>query len=398
MEKIMILGASILQLPAILKAKDMGLGVVVADMDPDAVGFKVDDVICEVISTIDEDRILEAAKRHCIDGILTICTDLPMRAVARVAKEMNLPGITPEAAFMCTNKGAMRKRLKEHGVPVPEYYNVVTREEYKEAISKFPEKCVVKAVDNSGSRGIQLIHNVKDEKTVDEAYDYCIQFSHSGELVVEEFMEGPEICVETLNFDRKCHPIQITDQLEKQPPYFTDAGYNQPSLLSEDVKERIREVAIAANMALENYTGSSCTEMIVTKDGPKVVEVGARLAGDCMTTHLVPMSTGVNMVEGVINIALGRPVDITPKYQKASAIRYYLKPTIGEITGIEGVEEAEKVEGIQQVTIVHGIGKIAKPLRSSADRLAFVIAQADDAKSAIRQCEIALDKLKFITK
>ena len=110
------------------------------------------------------------------------------------------------------------------------------------------------------------------------------------------------------------------------------------------------------------------------------------------------MSTGVDMVEGVINIALGRSVDITPKYRKAAAIRYYLEPTVGEIVAVEGIEEAELVEGIQQVTVVHGIGEIAKPLRSSGDRLAFVIAQADDAQTAIRQCEISLAKLSFITK
>lgn len=398
MQKLMILGASLLQLPAIIKAKEMGLQVIVVDMDPNAVGFKVEGVICEVISTIDQEAVLESAKRHKIDGIVTICTDLPMRTVARVAREMGLPGITEESAFMCTNKAAMRKRLKERGVPVPEYYNVFTKEEYYNVVKKFTEKCVVKAVDNSGSRGIQLIDDVHNLKRVEEAFNYCKQYSHSGELVVEEFMVGPEICVETLNFGRNCYPIQITDQLEKKPPYFTDAGYNQPSLLPEETKTKIREIAIAANLALENYTGASCTEMIVTSEGPKVVEVGARLAGDCMTTHLVPMSTGVDMVEGVINIALGLPVDITAKYHKGSAIRYYLEPVIGEIVAVEGTEEAKQVDGIQQVTIVHGVGEIARPLRNSADRLAFVIAQADNSETAIKQCDIALAKLKFITK
>ena len=322
MKKIMILGASILQLPAIIKAKEMGLQVIAVDMDPNAIGFKEENVICEVISTIDEEGILAAAKKHNIDGIVTICTDLPMRAVARVARELGLPGISEEAAYMCTNKGAMRERLKQCGVPVPEYYNVVTKEEYFDAIRKFENKCVVKAVDNSGSRGIQLINDVNDIKSVEEAYEYCKQYSHCGELVVEEFMEGPEVCVETLSVDGVCYPIQITDQLAKQPPYFTDAGYNQPTLLNDETKEEIKKIATAANIALKNYKGSSCTEMIITKHGPKIVEVGARLAGDCMTTHLVPLSTGVDMVRAVINIALGEPVDFLPKFVKGSCIRY----------------------------------------------------------------------------
>ena len=396
MKKIMILGASILQLPVIIKAKEMGLQVIAVEMDPDAIGFKEKEVICEVISTIDEEKILEAAKRYNIDGIVTICTDLPMRAVAKVAKELELPGISEEAAFMCTNKGAMRARLKEYGVPIPEYYNVVTKEEYLEAINKFEKRCVVKAVDNSGSRGIKLIYDVNDQKSVDEAFDYCKKFSRCGELVVEEFMEGPEICVETLNVDGTCYPIQITDQLAKQPPYFTDAGYSQPALLSEDTKEEVRKITIAANMALENFKGSSCTEMIITKDGPKIVEVGARLAGDCMTTHLVPLSTGVDMVKAVINIALGEPVDFSSKYKKGSCIRYYMKPVVGKIKAFEGLETAAEIEGIKQITMVKKVGDMAVELRSSGDRIGFVIAQMETPEEAIAQCEKALDCIKVI--
>lgn len=396
MKKLMILGGSILQLPAIQQAKKMGLLPIVVDMDPNALGFQEEGVIKEVISTIDTERVLEAAKRHNIDGILTICSDFPMRTVAKVATELGLPGITEKAAFNATDKAAMRQCLADYGVPVPAFYRVRTKEEYDHAISMFDKRCVVKAVDNSGSRGIQLIYDVTDKNAVEDAFEYCKTYSRSGELVVEEYMEGPEICVETLSVDGVCYPIQITDQLAKEPPYFTDAGYNQPSLLDERTQKRIKEVAVAANMALENFVGSSCTEMIVTKDGPKVVEVGARLAGDCMTTHLVPMSTGVNMVEAVINIALGEKVDVKQKFTKGSCIRYYMKPTVGVIKEIKGIAEAESLQGIQQVTILKQVGDIAKELRSSGDRLGFVIAQMDTPEEAIQRCEEALSKIEFV--
>ena len=89
-KKIMILGASILQLPAIEKAKEMGLDVIAVDMNPAAVGFGVPGVVKEVISTIDTPAIVEAAKKHQSDGIMTLATDMPMRSVAAVAKEMGL--------------------------------------------------------------------------------------------------------------------------------------------------------------------------------------------------------------------------------------------------------------------------------------------------------------------
>lgn len=394
MKKIMILGASSLQLPAIVRAKEMGYQVIACDMNPNSEGFKIDGVISQVISTLDSDKLLEVAKNYKIDGILTICTDLAMRSVARIATELGLPGISEEAAFISTNKAAMRIRLSEQGVPCPKFIRVVTKEEYDDAILQFVDRCVVKAVDNAGSRGIKMLDNLSDKIMVDKAYEYCKQFSHSGELLVEEFMDGVEVCVETLNIDGVCHPIQITDQLRKQPPYFTDAGFSQPTILPVDIQKKINRIAIDANMALENYIGSSCTEIIVTKEGPKVVEVGPRLAGDCMTTHLVPLSTGVDMVTAVINIAMGNEVDYKQKFTKGSCIRYFMKPVIGKIKRIYGIDKALALDGVQEVTLLKNTGDIAVELRSSIDRIAYVIAQKDTPEEAIKCCDEALNKIE----
>lgn len=174
MKKIMILGASILQLPAIKKAKEMGLEVVVVDMNPDAVSFQTEGIEKEIISTIDIPEIVKAAKRHSIDGIMTLATDMPMRAVAAVAKEMNLIGISADTAVKATNKAEMRNALKKAGVPIPVFYKVSTKEEYLEAVGKIKEagyRCIIKPADNSGSRGIDLLKDYNSE-TVEKAYNY----------------------------------------------------------------------------------------------------------------------------------------------------------------------------------------------------------------------------------
>ena len=124
MKKLMILGASILQVPAIEKAKSMGLTVIAVDMNPDAVGFKIPGVMKEMISTIDTPAILEAAKRHQIDGIMTLASDMPMQSVAAVSHEMGLVGISQDTALKATNKAFMRDALKGAGVPIPLYYRV----------------------------------------------------------------------------------------------------------------------------------------------------------------------------------------------------------------------------------------------------------------------------------
>ena len=396
MKKIMILGASILQLPAIQKAKEMGLDVIAVDMNPEAIGFQIDGIQKEIISTIDIPMVLEAAKKHQIDGIMTLASDMPMRTVAAVATEMNLIGIDSDTAIKATNKAEMRKALKENNVPVPMFFSVNTKEEFYHAVQKIRDngyRCIVKPADNSGSRGIDLLDDYEQE-TIDKAYEYSKKSSRSGDLMVEEFMEGAEVSVETLSINGKCHVIQITDKLTTGAPYFVEMGHSQPSQLPNFIKERISQVAIEANKAIGIKNGPSHTEIKVTKDGPKIVELGARLGGDNITTHLTPLSTGVDMVEACINIALGVEPEISRKYDKGSAIRYFAADQ-GVIKDIMHIEEAKQMEGIMQVSIVHGKGERLNGIKSSGDRVGFVIAQGNNAKNAVLKAEEAISLVKF---
>lgn len=393
MKRLMILGASIWQLPAIKKAKELGLEVIVADMNPEAIGFKEEGIICEVASTIDTQKILELAKKYKIDGVMTVASDMPMRTVAKVCQELNLIGISDETAFNATNKGAMRKCLKEHGVPIPAFYEVSNEKEYIEAINSISGKRIVKPTDNAGSRGVSLLSDSCDEDVLLEAYKYAKESSRSGELMVEEYMEGPEVSVETLSVGGQCHVIQITDKLTTGAPHFVEMGHNEPSMLSELTKKEIEDVAKAAVNALGIYNGPSHTEVKVTPQGAKIVELGARLGGDFIATNLVPLSTGVNMVECCIKIALGETPDLHKKFNKASAIRY-LKTDIGTITGFVGIEDALRIEGIKEVSMIHGIGEQAVEIHNSVERVGFVIAQAETPQKAIDICEEALNVIK----
>ena len=390
MKKLMILGASILQVPAIEKAKSMGLEVIVVDMNPDAVGFKIPGILKEVISTIDTPAILEAAKRHQINGIMTLASDMPMQSIAVVSHEIGLIGISEDTALKATNKAFMRDALKEAGIPIPLYFRVKEKEEFKRAVENihaFGYKCIVKPADNSGSRGVDLLNENTD---IDKAYDYTVQFSRSGEIVVEEYMEGPEVSVETIALDGSVHVIQITDKLTTGAPYFVEMGHSQPSQLNGDIKKSISEIAIAANKAIGITDGPSHTEIKVTKDGPKIVELGARLGGDCITTHLVPLSTGVDMVENTIRIAIGEKPDLSPKWNKGSAIRYF-KTGTGIIKSIKGIKEAKTISGVIDINVVHDVGEQIEEIKNSIDRVGYVISQSTTAEGAIDICKQALE-------
>ena len=395
MKKIMILGASILQLPAIIKAKEMGFYVIAVDMNENAVGFRYADKPM-IISTIDIPAVLKAAKENGIDGIVTLASDMPMRTVAAVAKDMGLIGVDEATALKTTDKAAMRACLRENEIPIPKFYETHNYDEYKKAAADFPLEYIVKPADSSGSRGIFLVNNPGDEVSAKQAYEYSKSFSKSSCVMVEEFMRGDEVSVETLSIDGICHVIQITDKCTTGAPYFVETGHSQPTRHDTETAKRISEIAALTVNVVGIKNGPAHTELMVTKDGVKVVEIGARLGGDCITTHLTPLSTGVDMVEACINIAMGERPNVDKKYEKGSAIRFFSQKS-GILKSVSGVTEAKKIEGVIQINMNKEIGENVSEVRSSAERVGFVIAQADTAKKAVESCKRACEIVEIET-
>lgn len=317
-KKLMILGASELQLPAIRKAKEMGLTTVVADYDPNAVGAPEADVFC-CVSTLDHEGVLAVAKREQIDGIMTICSDRPMRVVARVSRELGLSAISEESALLATNKAHMRLALQENGVPIPQFAVCHSREEYLAAVERMGLPLIVKPSDNSGSRGIVY---VKEAGEVMPAYDYSRANSMENVVLVEEFMDGDEVSAEVFAVAGDIQVVQITDKITTGAPHFVEMGHTQPSALSQSTQEEIRRVAVAAVKALGITDGPAHVELKATATGVKIVELGARLGGDFIATDLVLMSTGVDMVRQTIEFALGNKAEIIPTRHRFAAIRY----------------------------------------------------------------------------
>lgn len=386
----MILGGSILQLPAIKKAKEMGLNVAVLDMDENAIGFKYADMPF-IMSTIDIEGATKIAKEIKPDGVMTLASDLPMRTVSYIAKELNLVGVSEETAFNTTNKGAMRKKLNEFGVPIPQFFIVENFDEFLEVIKNFEGKFIVKPADNSGSRGIFLVNGNKNYK---EIYDYTRSFSRSDSVLVEEYMEGHEVSVETIAYKGEINVIAITDKLTTGAPYFVEMGHSQPTSFSYPTKAQIANVAIMANKAVGIKNGPSHTEIKVTDEGPKIVEIGSRLGGDNITTYLTPLSTGVDMVEACIKIALGEAPITNPKLNKGSAIRYF-DTKAGKIEKVSGIDKAKTIEGIIEIVVLKNEGDTICDIKSSSERIGYVIAQSETNKQAIELCNEALKYIKI---
>ena len=391
MKRLLIIGASVLQLPAIIKAKEMGFYVGVVDYNPNAIGIAYADEFFEV-STIDIEGVANTAKAFAPDGIMTLATDMPMRSIAQAAKLCGLPGIDMDTAIKSTDKGEMIKAFAAYGVEHPWYYIIDSEKELQEVLGEVTYPCITKPTDNSGSRGVMLVHN---ENQLKEAFVYSAENGRSGGVVVEEYMVGPEVSVEIMVIDGQPHVLQITDKLTTGAPHFVEMGHSQPSRLPAADQEKIRELACRAVKAVGITCGPAHVEIILTENGPKMVELGARMGGDCITTHLVPLSTGVDMIKATIQIACGETPDITPKYNKGSAIRFF-DASCGVIKAIDGVEEAEKISGVQQITFTKQVGDQVGDIGSSTDRVGFVIVQADTVLQAERICHMAIENINIV--
>ena len=382
--KLFIVGASILQLPAIKTAKEMGLTVAVADQNPKAVGIPYADIYYQV-STVDENGIYEAAKEFGADGIMTLATDMPMRAVAHACDRLGLHGIDYATAIRSTDKGEMIKAFDRAKLPIPRYFLPETAEDAVNLgkIIGFPLIC--KPVDNSGSRGVSLVYS-PDELT--DAVRYGTENSVSGKVILEEYLVGKEVSAEVVVWQDEATVLAVTDKLTTGAPHFVETGHSQPSRLPAVDLKNVEKLAKDAVKAVGITMGAAHVEIMVTEKGAFLIELGARMGGDCITTHLVPLSTGVNMIKANINVALGIPPRVTPRFNRGAAIRYVL-PEKGTIKSIDGAQIAECMSGVKCVEIMKRAGETVDAVRNSNDRLGFVITQGETVDQAVAIADAA---------
>ncbi len=388
-KRILILGASRLQLPGILKAREMGLIVGVVDQNPAAVGIPFSDVYYEV-STNDEKGVLKAAMNFCADAVMTLATDMPIRSVAYACDSLSLPGLSYDVAVRATDKGKMMEALKNSSIPVPWFIRIDSPDQIEnKLIPSYP--CISKPVDGSGSRGVVLIENAYN---LVKSVAYSFSQGRGGGVIIEEYMSGPEVSCEIMVIHDSPHLIQITDKKTSGAPHFVEIAHNQPSTLPADIIQKIIKVSYDSINALDIDNGPVHAELIVTDEGPKIVEIGARMGGDFIATHLVPLSTGIDMTAATIRMALGENIDLKVRKHQGAAIMF-LSGYSGQITKIKGVREAKRLPGIEELELYLDVGDKVRSLSNSNDRIGHIIAKADGADRAVMNCKDAFNKIQI---
>ena len=391
---LLIVGGGVFQVPAIKTAKSMGLKVAVTDYNPEAEGMLLADYPIEV-STRNINLTVNMAKqfhRACpLDGVLTVGTDAS-QTVAAVADALNLPGIPFEVAERATDKIKMRQVLKNKNVPVPDFRPIWTLEECSEAIKDLSLPLVIQPCDNMGARGVRKIENLDE---LIPAFREAKEASISGKLILEEFMEGAELSLDALVFEGKIYITGVADRIIERAPYFVEIGHTLPSTLPADQQAQAVEVFKQAIFALGIDIGAAKGDIKITPEGPKIVEIAARLSGGWMSAYTYPLATGVNLYKAAVQIALGeKPTDLTPKTSLVSAERSLL-PLAGKILSIRGVEEARKIKGGKEIILMKEAGDMAEEPRSNMGKVGYVITVGKSREDAIRINNLARETLKI---
>ena len=363
MQDIAIIGASYLQLPAVRKAQEMGLRVHCFAWLDGAVCKDVADYFYP-ISITDKEAILQKCREAGVAGVTSIASDVAVPTVNFVAGKLGLPGNDPRYSEVMTNKYSMRRSFRENGIPSPAFLEVSSETDL-DALELPGWPLIVKPTDRSGSRGVEKVF---DREHLKKAVRFALEESLHHEAIVESFVEGREISVESISWQGRHYVLQITDKVTTGAPYFIELAHHQPSDLPRNIQDRVRDLVPRALDALHIRCGASHAEIKITPEGELyIIEIGARMGGDFIGSDLVRLSTGYDFLQAVIEVALGRFQEPVLPFQAYSGV-YFLSQETAALK--EVITHPEAIEGVVEAAVTD---PVLRPIRCSADRSGYLI-------------------------
>jgi biotin carboxylase len=386
-ERLLVLGAGPAQLGLLRAARDQELFVVACDRDPQAVGFHFA-ARRALVSAEDEEGIERLARAERVDGIIAPGIDWPVAIAARVAARLRLPHpLEPETAAAAVSKLQQRRRFAEAGVPQPRWWLL---ESPRQGRAVEPP-CVVKPPDRQGQRGLSL---VRHKGELGPALALAAEASRTGAVLVEELVEGPEVTVNAFSIGGSFNPLTVTDRLTADPPAFGVAlAHAWPSEADGG------GAAEAARLAVETLgirSGPTYTQIRISREGPKVMEVAARLGGG-HDAEVCRVALGIDLNALAIDAALGRAaVPSSPRPVGGACVRFLVPPE-GELLAVEGLSDAFREPGVVDAGVYRRPGWAFGPFRSGADRAGYVIAEGGSRDEAVERAARAGERIRFVT-
>ena len=367
-KKIVIIGANDFQKPLIQKAGEMGYETHVFAWRDGATGARYADHFYD-ISITEHKKILKECERIKPQAVATIGSDLANITVQYLAEKLGLPGNSRECICCSTNKYAMRQAMKAAGVSVPYFQVTDGKETEKITVPSYP--VIVKPTDRSGSRAITRVERHED---LQEAVRNAIDQSFEKKAIIEEYLSGQEYSMEAISYEGTHTCLAVTKKFTTGDPHYIEIGHLQPAPLEPELKEKIIKEIFRALDALKIRNGASHSEFLVDEKGKvHIIEIGSRMGGDCIGSHLVPLSTGQDFVKMVVQTAAGEKPELNCRpLQKCSAIRFIMDQK--DLETLKHIEEKYPQNVVEKV--LEGQPG-THPVTDSSSRFGFYIFQTD---------------------
>ena len=304
-KRMLFLGGIMQQIPAIIKAKELGYYVITVDYLPDNPGHKYADEYHNV-STTDLEAVLKLARELKIDGIVAYASDPAAPTAAYVAEKMGLPGNPYASVKLLTEKDLFRDFLQKHGFTCPQAGGYTTYEAALADIDRFKFPVMVKPVDSSGSKGVVKIYNKSELKA---AVEEALSYSRGKRFVVEEFIvkKGYQVSGDGFSVDGKLVFTSYGNELYsgKGTREYVALGEFWPSLLTPEQKIKVDAELQRLITALDMRTCAYNIEVILDKDdNVYILELGPRNGGSYIP-QLIQYATGIDLVGITLKAAMG---------------------------------------------------------------------------------------------
>jgi biotin carboxylase len=399
-DAVLIVCGGLLQVPAVEAARDLGLAVIMTDANPEAAAMHLaDEAVAIDIYDVDAHKRLidDVRKRWNLVGVFAEGADVEV-TVAEAAAYAGLPGIDPEAARNTKNKVRSRERLRAAGIANPAFREVRSRDEAVTAARAIGYPLIVKALDNSASRGTTVVERESD---IAAAFDLAVGASTTKTALLEGLMRGSEHSCEILLIPgQPTRRLNIVDRpFDYSGGYAFELGHVNPTRLSSAVQEQIFVLVEQAAKAVGADFGAFKADIMVTSEGPRIIEVTARLSGGFDCQYTTPLSSGRNFIRAAMSLAVGRPVDEADltHTRRRFAAAWVSQPTPGRVQKIGAMDDVMRMPGVQHVFLRVAEGETILPYRDCAARPAFVIATGDTWDEAAEHAAAAARRLPITT-
>ncbi|MBP5251243.1 MAG: ATP-grasp domain-containing protein [Treponema sp.] len=410
-EYVLVLGASLMQKPAMEAAMELGYKTLVIDANPEAACVKFADVFFPV-DLKDREAVLKLALeyRDSLCAVFTAGTDFSS-TVSYAAEKLDLPCHSFESTLNATDKYLMRTCFSKNSVSSPAFEKI-SRNEIMQFIAggqldslSFPK--VVKPVDNMGARGCRLIRSRQEFLP---AVEDAVRASRCATSILEDYMEGPEFSIDALVWNGSLTITGFADRHIFFEPYFVETGHTIPSSVTESEKILLIKTFAKGVEALGLTCGAAKADIKLTKDGPMIGEIAARLSGGYMSGWTYPYASGLNLTKQALLIAAGRePVELlnrrVPLVVSGTSFSVYEVPCAetsaerswisipGVVKNIYGLDRASFCPFIEKVFPRVKEGDSVDFPRNNISKCGNVISVCPDAKKAAWSAETAVSNI-----